>query len=151
MKSQPLVNPPLHSAERGSQANFQQNVQHWFNTSALAVVPFTYGNLGRNVLRQDGVQNFDFGLFKHIQLTESKELEFRTESFNLFNSPFFGPPVANFSSPLFGQDISAANPRFIQFGLKFIFSPSVPPSGGGQYGTFGRSGFGERQDGGSRL
>lgn len=102
-------------------AGFQQNVQHWFNTSALAAIPFEYGNLGRNVLTQDGVQNLDFGLFKHIKLTESKRIEFRAESFDLFNTPFFGAPDGNFSDTTFGQVLSAANPRFIQFGLKFVF------------------------------
>ena len=102
-------------------SGFQQNVQHWFNASAVAAIPFTYGNLGRNVLRQDGVQNFDFGLFKHTQLTESKELEFRAEVFNLFNTPFFQPPDPNISDLTFGQVLGAGNPRFIQFGLKLIF------------------------------
>lgn len=102
-------------------AGFQQSVQHWFNTSAVAAIPFTYGNLGRNVVRQDGVQNLDFGLFKYTKLTEHKSLEFRSEFFNLFNTPFFAPPDNNISDTTFGQLLSAGNPRFIQFGLKFVF------------------------------
>ncbi len=100
---------------------FQQNVQHWFNTSALTEVPYTFGNLGRNVLRADGTQNLDFGLFKRIHLTESKSVQFRAEFFNLFNTPIFGPPDDVYGDPTFGQLLSAGNPRFVQFGLKLFF------------------------------
>lgn len=105
-------------------SGFQQNIQHWFNTAALAAIPYQYGTLGRNVLTQDGVQNLDFGLFKHIKLTESKSVEFRAESFDLFNTPFFAAPDGNFSDSTFGQILSTApssNARFIQFGLKLLF------------------------------
>lgn len=100
---------------------FHQTLQEWFNTSALNVIPYTFGNLGRNVLRQDGVQGLDFGMFKQTQLTETKSLEFRSEFFNLFNTPFFGAPVASWGASQFGEVLSAGDPRFVQFGLKLVF------------------------------
>jgi hypothetical protein len=102
---------------------FQQNIQHWFNTAALYLAPFgtAYGDLGRNAIRQDGLQNFDFGIVKRSKLTERTALEFRGEFFNFFNHPNFGPPDGNFSDLTFGQVLSAGNPRFIQFGLKLHF------------------------------
>jgi len=72
-------------------------------------------------LRQEGVHGLDFGLFKATQLTESKSLEFRSEFFNLFNTPHFGAPDAGFTDANFGRVLGAGDPRLIQFGLKFIF------------------------------
>jgi hypothetical protein len=100
---------------------FQQTLEHWFNVNAVAAIPYTFGNLGRNCLRQEGVHGLDFGLFKATQLTESKSLEFRTEVFNLFNTPFFNAPDANLTDATFGRVLGAGDPRLIQFGLKFIF------------------------------
>ena len=102
-------------------SGFNQTLQEWFNTSALTVIPYTFGNLGRNALRQDGVQNLDFGMFKQTQLTDSKSIEFRAEFFNVFNTPFFEAPQAAIGTPQFGEVTGAGNPRFVQFGLKFAF------------------------------
>jgi hypothetical protein len=100
---------------------FQQTIDHWFNVNAVTAIPYTFGNLGRNALRQEGVHGLDFGLFKATQLTESKSLEFRSEFFNLFNTPHFGAPDAGFTDANFGRVLGAGDPRLIQFGLKFIF------------------------------
>ena len=104
-------------------SGFDQNIDRWFDTSALFLAPFgtAYGNLGRNVIRQDGFKNFDVGITKRSKITEKTSLEFRSEFFNLFNHPNFSAPDNNFSSTTFGQVLSARDPRFIQFGLKFLF------------------------------
>lgn len=102
-------------------SGFHQDINHWFNTDAVTAIPYTFGNLGRNVLRADGAQNLDFGLSKAIELTESKRFEFRSEFFNLFNTPTLAAPDPWFSDPNFGQILGAGDPRLIQFGLKFIF------------------------------
>lgn len=102
-------------------AGFQQNLQEWFNTNAFSLAPYTYGNMGRNILRQDGMKDFDFGLFKETRITERMNMQFRAEFFNLFNYANFGHPNVSMNSPSFGTVSSAGNPRFIQFGLKFMF------------------------------
>jgi hypothetical protein len=102
-------------------SGFHQTLSEWFDTSALTVIPLTYGNLGRNVLRQDSVKNIDFSLSKQIPIKETQHFELRGEFFNLFNHPNFGPPSGNYSDPAFGQVLSASDPRFIQVGLKYIF------------------------------
>lgn len=102
-------------------AGFQQSVSQWFNTSALTVVPYTYGNLGRNVMRQDSFKNVDFSIAKETYVTERQRIELRGEFFNLFNHPNFNAPDGNYSDPTFGQVLSAGNPRFIQLGVKYIF------------------------------
>ena len=103
-------------------SGFTQTHEEWFDTSALYKVPFTYGNLGKNPIREDGYQNFDLGIVKRTSITESKILEFRSEFFNITNRPNFAAPNGNLVGGGFGQ-VFAMNgrPRIIQFGLKFIF------------------------------
>lgn len=102
-------------------SGFHQSISEWFNTSAVSVIPYTYGNLGRNVLRQDSVKNLDFSIVKQFSVTEHQNLEFRGEFFNLFNHPNFSAPDGNYSDATFGQVLAASNPRFVQLGLKYIF------------------------------
>jgi hypothetical protein len=102
-------------------SGFQQTLSQWFNTSAVATIPYTFGSLGRNVLRQDSFKNIDFSFSKDSRVREKQHIEFRGEFFNLFNHPNFNSPDGNFSDPTFGQVLGAGNPRFIQFGLKYIF------------------------------
>jgi hypothetical protein len=110
----------------------------------------TFGNAGRNALRNPGRLNFDMSLLKHIKITESTGLEFRAEAFNIFNRTQFmiydpnrgntgantiscyGGPLARYSAAggdgvdcltgsSFLHPISAHRPRTIQFGLKLAF------------------------------
>jgi hypothetical protein len=45
----------------------------------------TFGDSGRNILRNPWRTNFDMALIKHFPVTESKYFEFRAEAFNVFN------------------------------------------------------------------
>jgi hypothetical protein len=118
-------------------SGFQQNVFHWYNPAAFALpAPYTFGNLSRNNLRGPSFLDFDFALFKNFQLSESKTLQFRAETFNIFNNVNFSPPGGGASggfstlggesrtavgAPGFMQIFSAAASREIQFSLKFLF------------------------------
>ena len=95
----------------------------WFNQSAFSSpLIYTFGNVGRNTLRSDSTRNFDLSVFREFRFKESKRLEFRTESFNTFNTPTFAAPTSSLSSPTFGQVLSTANhARQLQFSLKMIF------------------------------
>jgi len=91
---------------------------------ALSLPPaqFTYGNAGRNILYGPGRVNFDFSLFKDFRITESLKIQFRTEFFNLFNTPQFDLPNATIGSGPAGTITSIVGiPRQIQFGLKLVF------------------------------
>jgi hypothetical protein len=48
------------------------------------------GNLGRNTERGPGLKNWDVNVLKNTKLTERFNLEFRTEFFNIFNTPQYG-------------------------------------------------------------
>ena len=92
-----------------------------------------FGNNGRNSVVGPGLANFDFLAFKNNyikKISESFNIQFRAEMFNVFNRANFGPPLTTES--IFNQDGSTAGaagvldqtsttPREIQFGLKVIW------------------------------
>jgi hypothetical protein len=82
------------------------------------------GDASRRYFHGPGMENFDMALLKNLRLTESKSVQFRLEAFNVFNhAQFFGPQAVdgNISSATFGQVVSAAAPRLVQLGAKFMF------------------------------
>ncbi|MBI2820898.1 MAG: TonB-dependent receptor, partial [Acidobacteria bacterium] len=89
----------------------------------------TFGNLGRNTVIGPGVANFDISLVKLIPLGESRQIQFRSEFFNLFNRSNYAQPnatVFNNASGVPSGNFGRINelsttPRQIQFALKFVF------------------------------
>ena len=96
----------------------------WFDPAAFVQpAQFQYGNAGRNILDGPGRVNFDFSLFKDFPITEQVKVQFRTEFFNVFNTPQFDLPNATiFSGAAVGTITGIVGiPRQIQFGLKIVF------------------------------
>jgi hypothetical protein len=60
-------------------------------------------------------------VFKNIFLTESPQLQFRSEFFNPLNRVNYNQPDTSFTSGNFGRITSAGEPRHVQFGLKLYF------------------------------
>jgi Carboxypeptidase regulatory-like domain len=56
----------------------------------VAPVGLTFGDAGRNILRNPRQSNFDMALFKHFAIKESMSVEFRAEAFNVFNHVEWG-------------------------------------------------------------
>jgi hypothetical protein len=102
-----------------------RNGNPYFNPSLFSLPALgSVGNSGRRFFSGPGVNNYDLTLQKNLKVTESKSFEFRLEAFNAFNhSQFYGPNAVdgNISSPTFGQVVSAAPPRLLQIGSKFLF------------------------------
>jgi hypothetical protein len=124
-----LINPAAFAAPRG----------------------LTFGNSGRNSVNNPSRINFNFSLLKHFKVFGERDLEFRTEVFNLFNHTQFriydpshpgntgnnvvgcyGGSQVNFSAAggdgancLVGNSlfhpVDAHDPRIFQFGLKLSF------------------------------
>lgn len=99
-----------------------------FNTSLFPsnVTPYLgeLGNARRRFFYGPGLNNFDIALQKEVPITEAKMLQFRLETFNVFNhAQFFGAAAVNgnISSAGFGQIVSANSPRLAQLGAKFTF------------------------------
>jgi hypothetical protein len=102
----------------------QRTVERWFNTDAFAVpspAPQAFGNAGVGVMRGPGLVNFDFSIAKNVYIDENRYFQFRTELFNAFNHPNFGPPDIRREAATFGRILTAANARIVQFGLKLYF------------------------------
>jgi hypothetical protein len=96
--------------------------ERWFDTNVFRTPAFgTFGSAGRNIVDGPGYANVNFSLLKNIGLTELVKLQFRVETFNLFNRVNFDLPDNFVGSPSFGRVRSAQSPRHIQFGLKLLF------------------------------
>jgi outer membrane receptor protein involved in Fe transport len=94
----------------------------WFDGNAFEVPVLSYGNAGRNILRVDGVFNTDFSLFKTIPFGETRTLQLRFESFNVFNQMDLGNPATRIDQSSPGRITSISHsPRQMQFGLRFVF------------------------------
>src|SRR5581483_4244498 len=90
--------PSLTSGSRG------QKVLQWFNTGAYAVNALgTFGTVGINTLRGPGLWNADIGINKNFSLGEQRQLQFRSEFFNVFNNVNFGLPNSTVISSSFGR------------------------------------------------
>jgi hypothetical protein len=127
--------------DKSTSGSAVSRVTGWFNTACFTGPPaWGFGDEPRvdATLRQQGVVNFDFAVFKKTTIYERLNIEFRAEFFNLFNHPQFGPPngtcvpsdlgtcqynpVTKSGNANFGVITNTVNlPRLIQFGLKFNF------------------------------
>ena len=110
----------------------------------------TFGDAGRNLLRNPFRWNFDMTLMKSMKVTEGSRLEFRAEAFNVFNhtqfrvydpSPNFGNGANNtiscygvqaynaagdaqtncLTGNAFLHPVNAHRPRTMQFAMKLSF------------------------------
>lgn len=112
--------------------------------AAAAVRGTDFGNVGRNVLRGPRQFNTDLSVGKRFRIDDAKNIEFRAEFFNLFNTVNFANPISNLAAVVqtagagsinqntgriepgragdFGRIISTSNnPRLIQLALKYSF------------------------------
>jgi hypothetical protein len=103
----------------------------------------TYGNMGRNILRDQGFKNWDMSIFKNWTIKERYGIQARWEVFNILNHPIAANPSGASSSvntgnspgpntalgaSFFTPDFAAGNPligsgseRVMQVGLKLTF------------------------------
>jgi hypothetical protein len=87
-----------------------------------------FGNLGRNIYRGPGQQNWDFSLLKNFAIGERQSIRFTTDFFNIWNHANFANPAINDvevgtgSTSPFGKIFSTVGtPRLIQFSLRYSF------------------------------
>jgi hypothetical protein len=110
-----IVRSPQLSAD-------ERSTSRWFDTGAFTVAPqFTLGNSSRNPVRGPGYRNGDLAIIKRTRVTETVSIEFRTEIFNLTNTPPLTNPNGVLGDAAFGTITSAGDPRIIQFALKLNF------------------------------
>jgi len=103
----------------------QSRLVQWFNTSCFSVpAGYTFGSESRTdpVLRNAGINNFNFALFKRTPIRERFNLELRAEIFNLFNRVQFGAPNTSIGSAQQGQITTQVNePRLLQLAGRVTF------------------------------
>lgn len=94
----------------------------------------TIGNAQRNLIRRPGVINSDLALFKNVSFGEKLRVQFRWETYNLFNHTNFNDIDTDLTLSLntttnvitqtnarFGQPITARSPRVMQGSLRLSF------------------------------
>lgn len=96
----------------------------WFDTSCFSEPAFgTFGSARTGDAYGPGFQQWDFSLNKSTPITESKQIRFEANFFNIFNKVNLNNPdtqVADGSN--FGRITGYnGNPRQIQLGLKLVF------------------------------
>jgi hypothetical protein len=101
----------------------QRTRERYFDPDAFAApARGRFGNLGRNVVRGGGLNNWDLSLFKSIPLGwESGSLQFRLEAFNTFNHTQWNAYRTAFGAAGFGSAIGARDARVVQLGLKLFW------------------------------
>jgi hypothetical protein len=107
----------------------------WFNTAAFSQpLPGQFGDSGRNILREPGINNWDIGVDKTFAFTERIHFQLRLETFNSFNHADYGldPSQSGVSpgqsavdnvitDPQFGKVTLARPGRIVQLGGKITF------------------------------
>jgi hypothetical protein len=92
-----------------------------------------FGNSGVGIVRGPGQHNLDVAIERIFPIRETMSFRFRTEFFNITNTPQFANPSTSLgygdptslnpvASPGFGRITgTVTNPRIIQFAAKFLF------------------------------
>jgi hypothetical protein len=100
----------------------ERSTAKFFNVDAFQITPqFSLGTCSRNPVRGPSYQDADLALIKRTAITERVSLDFRTEVFNVTNTPPLGAPDVVAGSAGFGSITTAGDPRVMQFALKFNF------------------------------
>ena len=105
----------------------------WYNQAAFVpATSLTFGNSGRNLLRNPRRTNIDMTLHKMFPIRERMGFEFRAEAFNVFNHAEWGNIAGaggnaggasnnTQGSSSFLYVSTVHNPRILQLALKFNF------------------------------
>jgi hypothetical protein len=94
----------------------------WITPTAFVANPLgTFGNAGYNSLRGPGFFDMDANLSRVFRVRERSQFQLRFEFFNFLNHTNFSPPVSALNSSSFGEIQASADPRILQFALKFTF------------------------------
>ncbi len=116
---------------------YLNNDRNLINPAAFSIPgPGQFGDVPRNALRGPSFNQFDLVFNKRFALTESTNIEFRTEIFNIFNNTNFAVPSTTLNNALPNVTLGAGNvgvlaPGGLQPGATNGFSQS---QAGGAFG-----------------
>jgi hypothetical protein len=120
-----LLDTPHYTPGCDLQINHDPAKGDAFNTACFSIP--SLGQLGsapRRFFYGPGIINTDLTLLKNVSLGSARALQFRLETFNVFNTAQFygaGSVDGNVSSSTFGQIVRAAPPRLVQLAVKYSF------------------------------
>ena len=77
-----------------------------------------FGNERRNSIDGPAFGSLDASLEKTVSFTETTQLRFSAQAFNVTNHVNLITPIDDINSPVFGQIVEAQPPRVLQFALK---------------------------------
>jgi hypothetical protein len=107
---------------------YKKQGNQWLNPAAFqAPAPGTHGNVPINAFVGPGAFKVDTGITRSFHTGNSREIQFRLELFNVFNTvqkldPLTPPNAyAVLNSSNFGMITAAADPRIVQLALKYVF------------------------------
>jgi hypothetical protein len=148
-----VVNTPSGGASRNvRRPDFVPGVNPYLTNDRLilnpaaftAPQPGTFGNVPRNALRGPDFKQFDLVLNKRFKLSETTNLEFRTEVFNIFNRVNFDVPGSRLNLALpavsFNSDPTDPNNtarKFYAISTSNVAQPGQAYTQGAAGGTFG--------------
>ena len=120
-------------SQGGKAADQVRTIASWINPCAFGIPSGSFGSLGRNAFRGKAVFNTDLSLFKSFPIRENWQLQFRVETFNIFNIQNWDTPAnanltLNTNATTLATNVgrisnlaAGTNPRQIQFGLRLMF------------------------------
>jgi outer membrane receptor protein involved in Fe transport len=102
-------------------ANAPHTAEQWFDTSVFSLpAPLTYGNAGRSIITGPPFQAVNVAVSRRFSFGP-RAIDVRLEVFNLLDHANFLLPSNQADSAQFGKIFGAADPRQMQFGVKFYF------------------------------
>lgn len=103
------------------------NPDRWFDISQFTPSrPGYFGNLGKGTVRSPGLATIDLSVFKNVDVGAGR-LQFRFETFNLFNRTNFGTPdmvafIDGEPNPTAGRiTTTRTSARQAQVGVRWVF------------------------------
>jgi hypothetical protein len=109
-------------ADQTTDDSVDSRIDGYLNRSAFESAGAQFGNLGRNTVIGPDQRRVDLSISKMTSLTERFNLEFRTEAYNISNTPVFRNPDSDLGSGGFGEITrTRGGPRVIQLALKLLF------------------------------
>jgi hypothetical protein len=104
---------------------YLNNDRSFLNPAAFATPgPGTFGNLPRNALKGPNFKQFDLIFSKRFRFSESKNIEFRTEIFNVFNRANFANPASTLNVGLVSFSTVIPDPNKNNFTAPAFVLPS---------------------------
>ena len=117
------TNGTLRANVTGQQVSLSNpTVTEWFNTAAFVTPPSgQFGDARRNSIEGPGSVSFNMALSKTFPMKESRALEFRAQSSNVFNAPQFTSINTNVGSLTYGQVTNTGSMRSMQLSARYRF------------------------------